>query len=124
MKQIICKAFWHSGEVRDFCMKNGYYRNGTVYDYSKMLQKVDASKPTPGMLYEIATDIYNHSDRVMSVESFMHYLDAETVWRSYEVNDDGDSEGSDTGSTEDERVHETEGVQDAGHHDEDADGEI
>lgn len=53
---------WDSCRVRNLCIKNNYYTRGDCDAYGKMLEFVDANKPTPNNIYKVADDIVRHSE--------------------------------------------------------------
>lgn len=54
-----------TGKVRQMCIREDYYTQGTVDEYCKMFQKCELDFP----ILEIAIDIFEHSDK----EKLLHY---------------------------------------------------
>lgn len=61
MKFIERKA-WSADKVRRMCIKLDRYTKGDTEAYSKMLEFVDSTEPTPDNIAIVAEDIRRHSD--------------------------------------------------------------
>ncbi len=48
-------------DVREFCIAENLYTNGTIADYNKMLFKADNSDYSTELVEYLANDIYEHS---------------------------------------------------------------
>ncbi len=68
--KFIVERFWVSTTVRQICTRNGFYTCGSNTDYIKMLGKVDRHNRNPDddLIFDIAADIYSHSDRSNGLE--------------------------------------------------------
>lgn len=74
------KRTWDGESVRQMCIRHGYYTQGNSADYQQMLNNVELSTPTYEKLYEVAQDIFDHSDKeICTVEGIMFELEKETV---------------------------------------------
>lgn len=98
-KQVITKtvvedSVIHASKVRSICIKMDWYTRGTVDEYTNMLTNAELQPPTPAIIYEIAKDIYDHSD--MSnyasdyteneiIENIMCYIGNDAVTRTYAI---------------------------------------
>ena len=51
-----------TNKVRAMCIKNNWYTAGTTKDYSNMFRMCETDNVTPLNLYEIAKDIYEHTN--------------------------------------------------------------
>ena len=49
-------------KLRMLCVNKGYYTEGTVEDYEKLLLFVKDSEMTTENIYKVAVDIINHSN--------------------------------------------------------------
>lgn len=82
--KIVEERMWDAYSVRDVCIKNGLYTKGDVRAYDKMLQITEHYKPTDTMIYEVAKDIFEHSDG-QTLENVMFLIGNEAVRRFYSV---------------------------------------
>ena len=84
---------WFAEEVREFCIKNGYYTAGDCAAYEKMLQFVSKQDPTTKNIYRVAKDIVDHSDPeyfefvsdVEALQNVMFLLDRDVVMTFYNI---------------------------------------
>ena len=53
---------WNMTDVMRMCISNNFYTCGDTREYSKMLEYVENSKPTPENIYAVAVDILDHTD--------------------------------------------------------------
>ncbi len=92
MRNIKTLYNWEPEAVVKFCREYDFYGQGTVEEFSEMLLKVAVNKPTPEVLYDLATDILAHSrETALDVTCVMGLLDQKTVLRFYNIEEEGES---------------------------------
>ena len=58
---IIKNRRWLPDDVRQFCLKHGYYTRGDCCDYEAMLRFISETTPNEENMYRVALNILNHS---------------------------------------------------------------
>lgn len=92
MKNIKTIYNWEPERVIKFCREYDFYEQGSVEDFSNMLLMVSEHKPTPEVLYDVATDILAHSrETALDVTCVMGLLDQKTVLRFYNIEEEEES---------------------------------
>ena len=52
----------NTGKLRNICIANNWYTKGNNEEYSNMFSMCDVDNVTTELLYEIAKDIYEHTN--------------------------------------------------------------
>ena len=58
------EIIWKRGDVRDLCIRNGWYKSGDNKDYSAMLDFIEKEPPTISNMMTVARDIAAHSNEM------------------------------------------------------------
>lgn len=67
-------------KLRGICIKNNWYTKGNNEEYSNMFSMCDVDNVTTELLYEIAKDIYEHTDVKNSTNGCSNdYSDMENI---------------------------------------------
>lgn len=51
-----------TARIRNICIKMDWYTRGTCDEYSKMFETAEREEATPEGIYEVAKDIFEHSN--------------------------------------------------------------
>lgn len=92
-----------TGKLRNICITNNWYTKGTCEEYSNMFSMCDVDNVTTELLYEIAKDIYEHtnvktanqgcSEEYSDMENILNMMvyinDSTYVFYESEEDDDG-----------------------------------
>ena len=84
MPEIIEENRISASSVRNCCIKHSLYTCGTCRDYDRMLNIADTQDFSLETLYEIAEDIYKHSED-QTIENVMFLLRKDAVDTFYTV---------------------------------------
>ncbi len=84
--EIEINRTWNIDSVRNTCIKNSLYTQGTSEEYEHMLSWVKRLYPNTENLYFIANDIMNHSEE-QTITNIMFLLEREAVTTTYEIED-------------------------------------
>lgn len=81
---------WSSDAVRRFCMYKKLYTDGSLKDFSNMLDMVAEGSPTIERVYKVAEDIYRHSSgavqAAVTMPQIMGMIASELVtWKYVEI---------------------------------------
>ena len=88
---------WSLDQVREVCIRHGYYTRGTNEEYDLMLKLVRLMGPTEEGLYSIALDIARHTvnwddlsewDKLGILEDIMDCLDKGAVIHFYHIEEE------------------------------------
>ena len=83
--KIEATRLWSERTVRNVCVNNNLYTLGDCYEYEEMLTKVRGCHPTYESIFEIAVDIFNHSED-QTITNIMYLLENYAVFTFFEVN--------------------------------------
>lgn len=75
---------WSADSVRNACIQNGLYTNGSNEDYAKMLEQAAQMEPSNENLFRMAQDIAKHSDD-QTVSNVMYLLANQAVTVFFEI---------------------------------------
>lgn len=64
MPKIVAHRFMKQDEIRNMCVANDWYTCGTVKEFSELMDLVEnCGEPTDEKIYQVAKNIYDHSDK-------------------------------------------------------------
>lgn len=81
MKIKECKII-PMAKLRQYCIDNYYYDEGTNEEYDKMLRNAQLHC-TPGRLYDIAYDICKHSSELEETKEYIQTIMSDLARLSY-----------------------------------------
>lgn len=77
---------WSWMDVREMCIRNNWYDNGTCTEYDNMLNVVKKfDSPNDDDIFFIACDIVEHTSEYQTIENVMFYLANDVVKTFYEI---------------------------------------
>lgn len=78
---------WSMDEVMGMCIDHNFYTCGDVQAYTKMLEYVNHSEPTPENIYDVAVDILDHTDpnEDQTITNIMCIIENSVVRTVYEI---------------------------------------
>ena len=86
---ITAERKWGSHDVMRVCRENNFYTCGDSEEYDNMLDMVDALEPTPENIYQVAKDIYEHSED-QTITNIMFAIEHDAVFTFFYI--DGSDE--------------------------------
>lgn len=84
-------AAWSDMDVRDMCIKEGFYTRGDCRDYKNILDYVNNhNQPDDLDVYIVAENILNHTSTELgqTVENIMYILANDVIKYFYEVEEE------------------------------------
>lgn len=63
----------YTSDLRELCIKNKWYTNGSNEDYNKLFDSIRKKEITSDMITDIAFDIFQHSDLQEEAFSFVMF---------------------------------------------------
>lgn len=79
---------WDAMDVRNMCVREGFYTHGDCGDYKKMLDFVNSHKEPDDLdIYLVAKDILTYTDEALeqTVENIMFILANDVITYFYEI---------------------------------------
>lgn len=79
---------WNAMDVRNMCVREGFYTCGYCGDYKKMLDFVESHKEPDDLdIYLVAKDILTYTDPTLqqTIENIMYILANDVIKYFYEI---------------------------------------